>query len=117
MIRKAQDRVQFTKEMFGGPGSIEAAQILNPGEFCDKGRLFNHIVLKPGVTIGRHRHVNDFETYYILCGTGVYNDNGTEVQVGPGDVAVCPEGEEHALTNTGTENMEITALILFDKKD
>ena len=91
MIRKSQDCTTFTKVMFGGPGAIEARQILNEGEFCDKGRLFNHIVLKPGVTIAKHRHVNDFETYYILKGYGVYNDNGTEVEVGPGDVTICPE--------------------------
>ena len=117
MIRKSQDCTTFTKVMFGGPGAIEARQVLNEGEFCDKGRLFNHIVLKPGVTIAKHRHVNDFETYYILKGYGVYNDNGTEVEVGPGDVTICPEGEEHALANTGSEDMEIIALILFDKKN
>ena len=103
MIRKSQDCTTFTKVMFGGPGAIEARQILNEGEFCDKGRLFNHIVLKPGVTIAKHRHVNDFETYYILKGYGVYNDNGTEGEVGPGDVTICPEGEEpdqYAMTLT-----------------
>ena len=47
----------------------------------------------------------------------MYNDNGTEVEVGPGDVTICPEGEEHALANTGSEDMEIIALILFDKKN
>ncbi len=116
MIRKAQDCTTFTKQMFGGPGAIEAKQILNEGEFCDKGRLFNHIVLKPGVTIGKHRHVNDFEIYYILRGCGVYDDNGTDVAVAPGDVTICLEGEQHALSNTGTEDMEIIALVLFDKK-
>lgn len=117
MIRKAQDCITFSRMLFGGPGEIEARQILNEGEFCDKGRLFNHIVLRPGVSIGRHRHVNDFEVYYFLKGCGMYDDNGTEVAVGPGDVTVCPEGEQHAVSNTGTEDLEFIALVLFDRKD
>lgn len=117
MIRKDKDCVRYSKQMFAGPGEVEAKQILNEGEFRDKGRLFNHIVLKPGTAVGEHRHTNDFEVYYVLSGTGLYNDNGTEVEVGPGDVTVCPEGERHALLNTGTTDMEIIALILFDRKD
>lgn len=116
MIRKAADNTTFTKVMFGGPGAIKATQILNADEFCGKGRLFNHIILEPGVAIGMHRHKDDFETYYILKGNATYSDNGTDVEVGPGDVMVCPEGEEHALTNTGTTDVELIALILFDKK-
>ncbi len=117
MIRKARDCVTFSRVMFGGPGAAEVRQILNPDEFKDKGRLFNHVVLHPGVSIARHRHSNDFETYCILKGRGVYCDNGVDVEVGPGDVMVCPEGEEHALTNTGSEDLEMIALILFDRKD
>ena len=46
MIRRASERVHTTKKMFGAPGELEAFQILNPGEFNDKGRLFNHCVLR-----------------------------------------------------------------------
>ena len=45
MIRRASERVHTSKKMFGAPGELEAFQILNPGEFNDKGRLFNHCVL------------------------------------------------------------------------
>ncbi|MDO5537025.1 MAG: cupin domain-containing protein [Desulfovibrionaceae bacterium] len=117
MIRRAKDNTSLSAVICGGPGAIEAVQILNPDEFCGKGRLFNHITLKPGVAVGKHRHKNDFETYYILSGSGVYDDNGTLVEVGPGDVMICAEGEEHSLTNNGTEDLVIIALVLFDKKD
>lgn len=103
--------------MFGGPGTMDAVQIMNVDEFCGKGRLFNHVTLKPGAAIGLHRHKNDFETYYLLSGKGLYNDNGTEVEVYPGDTMICPEGEQHAILNNGTEDMVMIALILFDKKD
>ncbi len=116
MIRKAQDRVHFTKEMFGGPGSIDARQILNAGEFYETGRLFNQIVLKPGVGIGTHRHNKECEVYCILSGTATYNDNGTEVQVSAGDVTICWSGEQHGILNTGSEDLEMIALIFFDKR-
>ena len=108
MIRRASERVHTSKKMFGAPGELEAFQILNPGEFNDKGRLFNHCVLRPGEGLGMHRHSGDFEIYYIIKGQGLYNDNA-------GDTTFCMDGEEHSLLNNGTENLEFIALILFSK--
>ena len=116
MIRRSSECTTIVKQMFGGPGEMEARQILNEGEFADKGRLFNHVTLKPGAAIGKHRHNNEFEVYYILSGHGTYDDNGTPVEVGPGDVTCCPRGEQHAILNTGSENLELIALILFDRQ-
>ena len=42
-----------------------------------------------------------------------YNDNGTEVEVGPGDVTFCDAEEGHALKNIGDEDLEAIALILY----
>jgi mannose-6-phosphate isomerase-like protein (cupin superfamily) len=113
MIRKGDERVTVQEVKFGGPGETWLAQILNPDEFGNKGRLFNHNVLKPGCGLGKHRHNGEFEVYYILKGEGLYNDNGTEVTVKIGDVTVCPSGEEHGILNTGREDLEFIALILF----
>lgn len=115
MIRRASERVHTSKKMFGAPGELEAFQILNPGEFNDKGRLFNHCVLRPGEGLGMHRHSGDFEIYYIIKGQGLYNDNGTETTVSAGDTTFCMDGEEHSLLNNGTEKLEFIALILFSK--
>ncbi len=117
MIKRDGTLNVVTKEMFGGPGESIIKNLLVGDEFCGKGRLFAHNVLKPGVTLGNHQHVNDFEAYYILKGVGDYDDNGTPAKLYPGDVAYCPEGERHAITNNGTEDLEFIALILFDKKD
>ncbi|MDR2745499.1 MAG: cupin domain-containing protein [Desulfovibrio sp.] len=113
MIRNAKERVTSVGVKFGGPGETWLAQILNPDEFGNKGRLFNHNVLKPGCGLGKHRHEGEFEVYYILKGEALYNDNGNEVTVRPGDVTICPSGEEHGILNTGKEDVEFIALILF----
>ena len=63
--------------------------------------------------VGWHIHHGDGETYYILKGHGEYNDNGTAVRVGPGDVTFVDDGEGHSLKNTGDETLEAIALILF----
>ena len=78
-----------------------------------KGRLFNHIVLHPGCGFGWHVHDGDSETYYILRGEGEYNDNGTILTVGVGDVTFVASGEGHSLRNTGEGDLEFIALILY----
>ncbi len=114
MIRKVQDvTVAHIEKNRGGTGITEAHVLLKEDEFCDKGRMFNRVVLTPGSSVGYHKHEGDFEVYYILSGTGTYNDNGTESTVSAGDVTICKEGECHSLENTGTENLEFMALILF----
>ena len=63
--------------------------------------------------IGYHIHNGDSETYYILSGKGRYNDNGTIVEIGPGDVAYCAPGEGHGLAYHDEKPVEMIALILY----
>ena len=86
---------------------------VSDGLFCGKGRLFAHYVIFPGSSIGFHQHHGDFETYYILKGEGVINDNGVKTPVKAGDVIYTADGQSHGLENTGTENLEVIALVLF----
>ena len=91
-----------------------ANKILNSvEELYGKGRMFNHMILAPGRSIGEHRHEGDNEIFYFLKGSGLYNDNGTPVRVHPGDTAVCNNGECHSLVNDGDEPLELIALILY----
>lgn len=114
MIRKKADQVIESKCIRGGIGEVEMHKIAqNDAELYNKGRLFNRMVIAPGNTIGEHKHEGDNEIFYFLSGTGEYNDNGTIVQVGPGDTTVCNDGEMHGLKNTGDVPLEFIALILY----
>ena len=113
MIRHFEELQTMNAPHKGGKGAIQAALLLNEGEFEGKGRVFNHCVLKPGCSVGLHRHVNDFEVYYILKGKGLYSDNGKLVPVAAGDVAICKNGEEHMLENDSDADLEFIALILY----
>ena len=61
----------------------------------------------------RRIHHGDGETYCIVSGRGEYNDNGTLVEVGPGDVTFVDDGEGHSLKNIGEEDLVSVALILY----
>ena len=114
MVRYNNEAKYTEKKMFDGAGMARMRLILETNaEMYDKGRVFNHLFLDPGCEVGWHIHHGDGETYYILKGHGEYNDNGTAVRVGPGDVTFVDDGEGHSLKNTGDEPLEAIALILF----
>ena len=61
------------------------------------------LTLKPGDSIGYHKHINNEDTYIIISGTGIFKDkDGKEVPVKAGDVTIVRKGESHGLANTGT---------------
>ena len=114
MIRKAANQKVEHKCIRNGIGETEMHLISESvDELYGKGRLFNRMIIQPGNSIGEHKHEGDNEIFYFLSGTGTYNDNGTIVEVGPGDVTVCNDGELHGLKNTGDVPLEFIALILF----
>lgn len=114
MIRRKEEIPVEMKNIRGGIGEAEAHKLLNaPEEMYGKGRLFNHMILAPGNSVGYHMHEGDNEVYYILAGSGEYNDNGEISTIKAGDVTICNDGESHGLLNTGTEPIELIALILY----
>ena len=114
MIRRSEEKnIQVKEGLFGASGKATIRNILNgTQELYDKGRVFAHTSLAPGASIGFHLHQEESETYYILSGEGLYNDNGKEYQIFPGDVTHTPPGEGHGITNTGKEELHMIALIL-----
>lgn len=114
MVRTKAEQIVGRACVQGGIGEAEMHKILeSPDEMCGKGRLFNHVFLAPGNSIGDHYHHGDMEVYYILSGTGDYNDNGTHVTVSAGDTTICRDGELHGMINCGSETLEAIALILY----
>lgn len=77
-------------------------------------RLFSMVQVKPGEEVEYHMHIGESETYFILSGKGIYNDNGNKVDVVPGMVTLTPSGEGHSIKNTGDEMLVFIALILAD---
>ena len=43
--------------------------------------MYTEVVMPEGSDLAFHVHEGESETYYILTGTGIYNDNGTKYPV------------------------------------
>ena len=100
------------EKRFGGKGHLIADSILTSNEMSGGCRMYSEITLELGCSLGEHTHTAETETYFILSGKGLYNDNGKEYEVFPGDVLFCDDGESHALENIGNTDLKFVALIL-----
>lgn len=116
MIRRANEAaVAHNTNMRGGDGTVTVTSLLDKDkdEFYGKGRLFSRMTLPAGSSIGRHTHEGEMECFYVLTGEGLFDDNGVEKPVSRGDVLYTGSGEAHSIRNTGSEPLELMALILF----
>ena len=58
-------------------------------------------------------HEGESELFFFIRGNGIYSDNGTPVKVSAGDVAICPVGQGHSISNESDEVLEMVALIVY----
>lgn len=114
MIRKKEDlRYDEIQNLQNGEGTVGFLHLLEKEELRGAGRTYALATLKPGDSIGLHHHKGEQETYYVLEGQGLYNDDGVEHLIGPGDIAHCPDGSSHCMKNVGTTDLRFIALITF----
>lgn len=112
MIKKSDAiAVKEAHNLRGGVGRIEMKHFYDEAEFNGLGRLYGLLVVPPGCSVGDHSHIGEQESYYILEGVATYNDNGKEVKLYPGDMALCPDGEFHGVKNEGEVDLKFIALI------
>ncbi len=114
MLKTTKDERTKTdvEHVNGGAGYITREELITPeqrGEYCG---MFNRVTLQPGCEIGHHEHHGEAEAYYIIEGSGMYEEDGQEIAVEAGDVTYCGDGHGHGLKNTGSEELAMIALIL-----
>lgn len=114
MIRKYDDfKVEVVQGLKDGKGYVTVVNFFEPEDFLGKGRLYGKSIIKPGNSIGYHAHKGDQEAYFIVKGKALYNENGTEMTLEPGDMAICRDGESHSIEAAGEEDLEYIMLILY----
>lgn len=85
-----------------GTGITDFTGVILPGDLHEKHLRFMHDDrLRPGATIGMHRHESDEEYYYFLAGTGTMILDGERLPVRAGDVTAVFPGGSHGLINDG----------------
>lgn len=108
------DHAGYERKKLGGEGEGTAILI----DWVDRDKLppnlnmISTVTLPPGASVSDHMHEGDAEIYRIVNGHGMYNDNGVEVEVKPGDVTMCLSGERHGLKNTGDDVLVFDAIII-----
>lgn len=107
-----EQKVIHAKNKAEGKGEITIAHLLTPTELGEKCNMFAKVTIPPGCSIGIHEHHGNTETYHILQGKALYNDNGKDVEIGPGKTTFCPDGEKHGIENIGSEDLVFMALII-----
>lgn len=107
-------RTEKLERMCGGTGHVIIRHLLEDAQLNGKCGLYAQVTIEPGCSLGYHEHHGESETYYILSGTGHYNDNGTVRVVRSGDVTFTPNGKGHGLVNIGNQDLVFMALIIKD---
>ena len=116
IIKHADMQVTPETNFAGGQGVTTFTELVPLELLRDEAKLFKHVTIDVGASIGPHSHVDNYEVYYILSGQGEVDDNGTPVSVEPGDVVYTADGATHSLTNTGDVPIEMVAVIIYENK-
>lgn len=106
-----QRKTDICQNRFGGKGEVILEHLTDEAQINDKMVMFARVILKPGCSLGLHKHEGNSETIYVVSGTGAYNDNGSLHTVHAGDSMFCPDGESHSIENIGTDDLILIGLV------
>lgn len=114
-VFRKDDRV-VVEEMCpeNGSGVLHLDSLFEKKNFPENLGMYSRAVLEKGAEVGFHTHNGECENYYILSGTGEYNDNGKITVVKAGDATYTPSGHGHGIKNIGKEPLEFMALVVRD---
>jgi mannose-6-phosphate isomerase-like protein (cupin superfamily) len=115
MVTTSENCKRADVNLAGGKGEVHIKHLTDKEGLYGHGRLFAHVTIDPGNSIGFHNHNHETEFYYIIKGEGVFSDNGKEVILRAGDCGATGYGEGHALENRTNEPLEMIALIVFEE--
>lgn len=114
LFKNKDQKVSYKENMRGGQGAIMFNELLPVEYLQSKGRLFSTITIEKGCSIGFHMHEDEMETYYVIEGNLIYNENNEkEYIITKGDCVYNRAGTGHSVRNDGQEKAVILALILF----
>lgn len=69
-------------------------------------------VIHPGGSIGTHTQNSGDDMNYIISGTGKAICDGVEEDLKQGVMHICPKGSEHAIINTGEEDLVMLTIVV-----
>ena len=101
-----------TRPSANGVGEVLIEKILDE-ELADKCGLYARVTIPAGSVLGYHEHHGNGESYFVLSGEAVYDDNGVKRTIKAGDSTWTPDGSGHGVDNSqGKEPIVFMALIV-----
>jgi len=111
VIQRKEMKVEDKEKMRDGEGTTHLTYLVESNS-QKNARMFAEITLNPGCSIGYHQHISETEYYFILSGTGIVDDDGTEVEVKQGDSIITGNGASHSIRNSGSVPLVLYAIIV-----
>ena len=111
IVRRNEMKSEDKEKLRDGEGTTSITYLVNT-DTEKHTRMLAEVTLKPGCSIGYHKHENETEYYFILSGTATVNDDGKEVQVKAGDSVITGNGASHSIKNSGTTPLVFHAVII-----
>ena len=111
VIHRSEMKAEEKEKMRDGEGTTHFTYLLD-GSTQKNARMFAEATLKPGCSIGYHKHDSETEYYFILSGEGTVNDDGKDVKVKQGDTVITGNGASHSIKNTGSVPLVFHAVIV-----
>ena len=108
-------KIVHAKNKANGKGEIQIEHLLSESELDGKCDMFAKVTIGPRCSIGYHEHHGNTETYHILQGEALYNDNGKEMKLSAGATTFCPDGEGHGIENCAASG-DLVFMALIIKK-
>ncbi len=88
--------------------------LLNEHDLPGSVRL-SHAILAPGQRVEPHRHAEICEVFYVLGGRGELVVEGQATTIEQGSCFMVEAGEEHALSNSGRDDLCLLYFGLFQQ--
>ncbi len=110
MVRKYA--LETMHDVCEGKGQVDFEYWMEDADKTPNMSMCATLYMHPGAVVGDHYHRGDTEIYRISSGRGKYNDNGKTVEVEPGDVLFCYDGQVHGMENIGEDMLIFDAVII-----
>jgi quercetin dioxygenase-like cupin family protein len=93
-FKTLSDAMQFSSEKMKKNGVFETEHF-----FCDT------YCFEPGQTQSPHTHAREDKIYYVVEGRGMFTVGDEERELGPGEIALAPAGQNHGVANRGAQRL------------
>ncbi|HEX3044401.1 MAG TPA: cupin domain-containing protein [Bacillota bacterium] len=107
MIKNVFKSEKYQEIAHDGKGFLSKNRPFDRADFNSKIDFIDYVIVPPGTIIGKHRHDQNEEIYFLLKGNCRMEIEGEMVSVSAGDVIVNKPGGSHALINDFDTEAEI----------